>query len=179
MREHSHAEDLDVPRAHVQVPKEVSQCKALQQSGHAIIAPDSLLPVVGIAPSLALLIEEDHVQAESVDEATLHERDDVHIPADPGAAVELPVSLRAETVGDERRDDVGDEGVETKSEENLVGVQRKGGQSAQVGDVLEGRSHGDGRLNWVGIEHGAGLPDGDGRQRRGGGMVWAGARWHL
>lgn len=139
MREHAPAENVHISRAHVQIPQEVSKRKALQKTAHAIVAPDPLLPVVIAAPGLALLIKEDDVQAQGVDQAALGERDDVHIPADAGAAVEIGVGLRAQAGGEDGRDDVGDEDVEAECEQDLVCVQRQRGQAEEVGDVLEGR----------------------------------------
>lgn len=173
MREHSDTEDMDVSRTHVQVPQEIPQRKALQQSGNAIVAPDSLFPIVRVTPGLALLIEEDDIQTQGVDEAALHERDDVHIPADPSAGVEVSVGLRTEVVRDEGRNDVGDEDVEAKSKEDLVGVQGKCWQAASVGEVLDGGAQGCGRPDGVRVEHGESLPGGGAGQRmRRMGMDW-------
>lgn len=153
MRKHTPAEDVHVSRAHVQIPKEVSKRETLQQTAHAIIAPDSLLPVVVAAPGLALFVEEDDIQAEGVDQAALHERDDMHIPANASATVEVRVGLRAEAGREDGRDDVRDEDVEGEGKQDLVGVQRKRRQAEEVGDMLESSRQGCGSLDGVWIEH--------------------------
>lgn len=154
MGEHTPAENVHMSRTHVQIPQEVAQGKALQQSTHTIVSPNALFPHVWAAPGLALLIEEDDVQAQGVDEAALHEGDDVHIPADPGSAVEVGIGARAQAGRDEGRNDVGDEYVETEGEDDLMGVQRQSRQSEDVGDTGDGGLQGLGRLDGVGVEHG-------------------------
>lgn len=153
MREHTPAEDVHISRAHVQIPQEVAQRLALEQAAHAIIAPDSLLPVVRAAPGLALLVEEDDIQAERVDQAALHERDDVDIPADSGALAELRVRLGAQAGGEDGRDDVSDERVQRKGEEDLVRVQRQSRQAEEVADLLEDGLQRGGRLDGIRVEH--------------------------
>lgn len=155
MSKHAPAKDVHVSRAHVQIPEEVAQGLALEQTAHAIISPDALLPVAVAAPGLALLVEEDDIQAQAVDDAALHEGDDVHIPADAGAFAELGVDVGEEAGGDDGRHHVGDEGVEREGEEDLMGVQREGGQAEEVGDALEGGLQRNGRLDGVRVEHGA------------------------
>lgn len=124
MRKHTPAENVHISRAHVQIPEEVAQRLTLKQAAHTIVSPDPLLPVVRAAPGLALLVEKDDVQAQRVDHAALHERDDVHIPANLGALGELGIDVGEQAGGDEGRDDVGDEGVHAEGEENLMSVQR-------------------------------------------------------
>jgi hypothetical protein len=151
---HAPAKDVHISRAHVQIPKEVAQCLTLEQTTHAIISPDPLLPVAVAAPGLALFVEEDDVQAQAVDHATLHEGDDVHIPTDLGALAELGVGIGKEASGEERRHHICDESIHRKGEEDLMSVQRQSWQAEEVGDVLEGGLQRGGRLDGVRVEHG-------------------------
>lgn len=153
VREHTPTEDVHISRAHIQVPEEVSQRLALKQTAHSIVSPDPLLPVVRAAPGLALLIEEDDVQAQRVDHAALHERDDVNIPANLGALGELGIDVREQAGGDEGRDDVRDEGVHAEGEEDLMGVQGQRWQTEDVGELLYGSLQCSGRLDGVRVEH--------------------------
>lgn len=148
---------MHISRAHVQIPEEVAQSLALEQTAHAIVSPDSLLPVVVAAPLLALLVEEDDVQAQAVDHTALHEGDDVHIPADPGALAELGVDVGKEAGGENRRDDVCDEGVHREGEEDLMSVERESWQAKEVGDALHDCLQRSRRLDGVRVEHAGGV----------------------
>ena len=154
---HAPSKDMHVSRAHVQIPEEVSQGLALEKTTHAIISPNPLLPVAVAAPGLALFVEEDDVQAQAVDHTALHEGDDVHIPADPGALAELGIDVGEEAGGEDGRYHVRDEGVHRKGEENLMSVERKSGQAEEVGDALEDGLQRGRRLDGVRVEHGGGV----------------------
>lgn len=180
MSKHAPAEDVHISRAHVQIPEEVSQGLALKQAAHAIVSPDSLLPVDVAAPGLALFVEEDDVQAQAVDHTALHERDDVHIPADPGAFAELGVDLWEETGGEEGRDDVRDEGVERKGEQDLMRMQRERWQTKEAGDAHRDGLERGGRLDGVRVEHGCtdGRPGMGAKVGIGLGVLSKGSRQH-
>jgi hypothetical protein len=176
MSKHAPTEDVHISRAHVQIPEEVSQRLALEQTTHAIVSPNSLLPVAVAAPGLALFVKEDDVQAQAVDHAALHERDDVYIPADPGAFAELGVDVWEETGRDDGRHHVRDESVHRKSEDDLMSVQRKSWEAEEVGDVLEGFLQRRRRLDGVWVEHDGG-GSGEGRRRPDvGAKLWIGER---
>jgi hypothetical protein len=164
MSKHAPTEDVHISRAHVQIPEEVSQRLALEQTTHAIVSPNPLLPVAVAAPGLALFVKEDNVQAQAVDHAALHERNDVYIPADPSAFAELGVDVWEEAGRDDGRHHVRDEGVHREGEENLMGVQRKSREAEEVGDVLEGFLQRGGRLDGVRVEHDGG-GSGEGERR--------------
>jgi hypothetical protein len=164
MSKHAPSEDVHISRAHVQIPEEVSQCLALEQTTHAIVSPDSLLPVAVAAPSLALFVKEDDIQAQAVDHTALHERHDMHIPADPGAFAELGVDVWEETGRDDGRHHVRDESVHREGEENLMSVQRKSREAKEIGDVLEGFLQRGGRLDGIRVEHDGG-GSGEGKRR--------------
>ena len=156
VREHAPTKNVHISRAHVQIPEEVAQRLALKQAAHTVISPDPLLPVVRAAPGLALLVEEDHVQTQGVYHAALHERDNVHVPADARALGEFGIDVREQAGGDEGRDDVGDEGVHAEREEDLMSVEWQRRQTKDVGDLLYGCLQCCRRLDGVRVEHGGG-----------------------
>ena len=157
MSKHAPAKDVHVSRAHVQIPEEVAQSLALEQATHAIVSPDSLLPVAVAAPILALFVEQDDVQAQAVDHAALHERDNVHIPADPGALAELGVDIGEEAGGEDGRHHIRDEGVHRKGEEDLMSVERESRQAKEVGDVLEDGLQRCRCLDGIRVKHAGGI----------------------
>lgn len=156
MSKHAPAKDVHISGAHVQIPKEVAQGLALEQTTHAIVSPDSLLPVAVAAPGLALFVKQDDVQAQAVDHAALHEGDDMHIPADPGALAELGIDVGEEAGGEDGRHHVGDEGVHREREEDLMGVERESRQAKEVGDALEDSLQRGRRLEGIRVEHAGG-----------------------
>ena len=157
MSKHAPAEDVHISRAHVQIPEEVAQGLALEQTAHAIVSPDPLLPVAVAAPVLALFVKQDDVQAQAVDHAALHEGDDVHIPADPGALAELGVDVGEEAGGEDGRHHVGDEGVHRQGEEDLMSVERESRQAKEVGYTLEDGLQRGRRLDGIRVEHAGGM----------------------
>ena len=168
MSKHAPAEDVHISRAHVQIPEEVAQGLALEQTAHAIVSPDPLLPVAVAAPVLALFVKQDDVQAQAVDHAALHEGDDVHIPADPGAFAELGVDVGEEAGGEDGRHHAGDEGVHREGEEDLMSVERESRQAKEVGDTLEDGLQRGGRLDGIRVEHAGGMLQVRGDQTAGG-----------
>ena len=154
---HAPAEDVHISRAHVQIPEEVAQSLALEQTTHAIVSPDSLLPVADAAPGLALFVKQDDIQAQAVDHAALHEGDDVHIPADPGALAELGVDVGKEAGGEDGRHHIRDEGVHRKGEEDLMSVERESRQAKEVGDALEDGLQRCRRLDGIRVKHAGGI----------------------
>lgn len=163
---HAPAKDVHISGAHVQIPEEVAQSLALEKTAHAIVSPDSLLPVAVGAPILTLFVEQDDVQAQAVDHAALYERDDVHIPANPGAFAELGVDVGEEAGGENGRHHVGDEGVHRKGEKDLMGVKRQSRQAKEVSDLLEDSLQRSRRLDGIRVEHAGGVLQVRGDQAR-------------
>lgn len=171
---HAPAKDVHISRAHIQIPEEVAQGLALEKTAHAIVSPDSLLPVAVGAPVLALLVEQDDVQAQAVDHAALHEGDNMHIPADLGAFAELGVDVREEAGGEDGRHHIGDEGVHRKGEENLMRVQRESRQAKEVCDALKDGLQRSRRLDGIRVEHAGGVLQVRGDQARARRWSWDG-----
>ena len=157
MSKHAPAKDVHISRTHVQIPEEVAQSLALKQATHAIISPNSFLPVAVGAPGLALFVKEDDVQAQAVDHAALHEGYDVHIPADPGALAELGVDVGKEAGREDWRHHVRDEGVHREREKDLMSVERQSRQAKEVGDTLEDSLQRGRRLEGIRVEHAGGI----------------------
>lgn len=154
MGQHPPAKDLDMPRAHPQVPQEVAQREALTQPAQARVSPDAVIPPAGAAPAPALLVVEDDVEREDADDDRLEEGHHVHIPVGLGAAVERFVFLRRKPVGEERADEEADAGVHGKGEDHLMDVQRQRTQAKRVGEGLRGLDQRPRRREGKWIEHG-------------------------
>lgn len=92
MRQHTPPKDLNVPRRNRKIPDKIPLGKRLHEPASTIIPPYPLLPV----HLLALLIVPDQIQRKDADDGTLEQRDDVYIPVDARALVEVGIGARAQ-----------------------------------------------------------------------------------
>lgn len=108
MRPHPPAEDAHIPARDHQIPQEVPSSQALNHATPARVAVHALHG----AHVHALLVHVHDPQRGGIDGARLHERDDVHVPVDLRAPVELRVDGWEEVAGYQGGDDGLDELVE-------------------------------------------------------------------
>lgn len=85
MEQHAHAKHSNMHRADYDIVDEVSLCQGLEESTHARVSVDTLSGI----HVLAFFVEEHDVQGESVDEYALDEGDDMDVPIELGAFVQL------------------------------------------------------------------------------------------
>lgn len=90
MEQHPDAEYLQVNRADDQIIRKVPRCQSEDESAAAGISVNALLGGHGFA----LVVSEHDPQGHGVDHGALDEGDDMNIPVDLCAAVELIVVLR-------------------------------------------------------------------------------------
>lgn len=128
MRQYAGTKNLEVCNGDAEVPEEVASSKRLDQTTGASVSPNAALPVHGSA----LLVGPHAVEGDSADQGALEERHDVGVPARPLALVGRVV-FGGIFVGQPRRDDEVDEGVEEGRTDDLVDMLGEHGQVVLLG----------------------------------------------
>lgn len=149
MSQKADAEDLDVAQADIQIPHKVAAGKCHYQAAGAGISPHTTLPV----HLRALIVGDADPEGQGVNKSRLEERDNVDIPVDAGALVELRVDGREQACRQPGRDDGVCHMVEQHGKQQLVDVQRQSLEGHVVGEGLDGLLQGRGGLEREGIEH--------------------------
>jgi hypothetical protein len=123
MRQQPPSEHAHIHATNHQIPEKVPRRKPLNHPTATGIAPDALGPSHG----LALLVDPDDPQRERVDQATLHQRHDVHVPVQLRARRQGGVGGGEEPSREERGQVGVDAVVEEEGGEDLVRVEGEGG----------------------------------------------------
>ena len=129
MQPHADPGDPNVHSRHHQIPQEVTRRKPLN---HPTSARVTIYPLHR-AHVLPFLIHKHDPQRRRVDRARLHQRHDAHIPVYLCASTESRVDLWEEIGGDQRGQDGLNELVEDEGGDDLVDVERKGGEGECCG----------------------------------------------
>lgn len=117
-----------------EIPQEVASRQALDHASSAGVAPDSLFP----GHVLAVLIREHDPEGQDADHDTLEERDHMDVPVDLAIRRQLGVLDGEDDRGDPWSDDNVDKSVAQEGDQDLMDVQRQGGQGQIVGKGLNG-----------------------------------------
>ena len=148
MRPHAQSEDSQIATRHHQIPQEIPRREALDHTTAPGVAVDTLRRAHG-SP---LLVNPHDPQGGGIDAAALHEGDDVHVPVDAGAAVQVWVDAREQRGGEPRREHGLHEFVEEEGQDYLVDVVGEGGEGEGLGDRCTNGGE-PGRWSGNGIEH--------------------------
>ena len=128
----SQPEYREVNCADDQVPEEVAHAKGLRKPNRSSV-PVNSLHVIHAVP---LIVEPNYPQRHSVNNARLHERDKVNIPADLRATVEMGVMFGEQVTGKCRRDDLANKLVQKCGHNDFVDMAGKGLEGEIVGERL-------------------------------------------